>query len=320
MTTIPTGQTFNVAATFGVNAKPGLEVHGFADDAHPQIPVRQPYVFRPELLRDVLAYLHAANGDGLFLTGPTGSGKTSLICQIAARLNYPVQTVTCHGRLELNALIGQFVLINGSTRFVHGPLSVAARDGHLLILNESDLMDPSELAGLNDILEGQPLVIAENGGEVIQPHPQFRVFATGNTAGSGDRSGLYQGTLRQNLAFMDRFRVISVGYPDADTEKQVVLAAAPKLPLDIIDKMLRVAEDIRRLFLGSSEGEPELTLTMSTRTLVRWATLSLTFKGAPNVFEYALTQALTARAEPEQQEAIHRIAADIFGDYWQATP
>ena len=54
---------------------------------------------------------------------------------------------------------------------------------------------------------------------------------------------------------------------------------------------------------------------MSTRTLVRWAGLSLTFKGAPKVFEYALTQALTARAEPEQREAIHRIAADVFGDY-----
>jgi len=53
---------------------------------------------------------------------------------------------------------------------------------------------------------------------------------------------------------------------------------------------------------------------------VRWATLALTFKGAPKVLEYALTQALTARAEPEQREAIHRIAADIFGDYWEPKP
>jgi cobaltochelatase CobS len=313
-------QRFDVATTFGVKARPGLEVQGFADETNPHIPVKQSYVFRSELLRDVLAYLHDAGGDGLFLTGPTGSGKTSLITQIAARLNYPVQAVTCHGRLELNALVGQFVLINGSTLFVHGPLSVAARDGHILILNESDLMDPSELAGLNDIIEGQPLVISENGGEVIQPHAKFRVFATGNTAGSGDRSGLYQGTLRQNLAFMDRFRVISVGYPDPETEKQVILAAAPKLPSEIIDKMILVAEEVRRLFMGSREGEPELTVTMSTRTLVRWACLSLTFKGAPNVFEYALNQALTARAEPEQQEAIHRLASDVFGDYWQTTP
>jgi len=311
-------QRFDVAKTFGVKARPGLEVVGYADDSHPQIPLRQDaYVFRNDLLRDVLAYLHDAGGDGLFLTGPTGSGKTSLITQVASRLNWPVQSVTCHGRMELHALVGQFVLIDGTTQFIHGPLAVAAREGHLLILNESDLMDPSELAGLNDIIEGQPLVIAENGGEVIRPHPRFRVFATGNSSGSGDGSGLYQGVLRQNLAFMDRFRVIHVGYPDPDVEKHVVSAAVPRMPAEIIDKMLLVASEIRRLFMGSDSDAPELTVTMSTRTLVRWATLALTFKGAPNVFHYALQQALTARAEPEQREAIHRIAADIFGDYWE---
>ena len=296
-----------------------MEVLGFADDTDPYVPVRKHYVFRSELLRDVVAFLHDAGGDGMFLTGETGSGKTSLVNQIAARLNWGVQSVTCHGRLELNALVGQFVLINGSTQFVHGPLAVAARDGHILILNESDLMDPSELAGLNDVIEGQPLVIAENGGEVIKPHPKFRVFATGNSAGSGDSSGLYQGVLRQNLAFMDRFRVVHVGYPEADIEHQVVKGSAPKLPDEIVEKMIAVATEVRRLFVGDRSG-PELTVTMSTRTLVRWATLSLAFKGAPNVFEYTLTQALTARAEPEQREAIHRIAADIFGDYWNHQP
>jgi cobaltochelatase CobS len=85
--------------------------------------------------------------------------------------------------------------------------------------------------------------------------------------------------------------------------------------------MLLVAAEVRRLFMGNgAEGGPELTVTMSTRTLVRWASLSLTFKGAPKVFEYALSQALTAGAEPEQREAIHRIAADIFGDYWEPRP
>ena len=313
-------QRFDVATTFGVPARSGLEVIGFADDTHPSIPVRKPYVFRSELLRDVLAYLHDAGGDGMRLSGPTGCGKTSLITQIANRLNWPVQSVTCHGRMELNALVGQFVLVKGETRFVHGPLAVAARDGHILILNESDLMDPAELAGLNDVIEGQPLVIAESGGEIIRPHPMFRLFATGNSAGAGDGSGLYQGVLRQNLAFMDRFRVVHVDYPEPEIEKQVILAAVPKLPETIVEKMIRVAEEVRRLFVGSSTGEPELTVTMSTRTLVRWASLSLTFKGAPKVFEYALSQALTARAEPEQREAIHRIAADIFGDYWDPQP
>ncbi|RPI07721.1 MAG: AAA family ATPase [Zetaproteobacteria bacterium] len=309
---------FDVAKTFGVQTKPGLEVIGFDNEDDPLVPVRKPYVFRNALLRDILAYLHRADGDGMLLTGPTGSGKTSLVNQVASRLNWPVQSVTCHGRMELHALVGQFVLVQGETKFVHGPLAVAARDGHMLILNESDLMDPAELAGLNDSIEGQPLVIPENGGEVIRPHPMFRVFATGNSSGGGDGSGLYQGVLRQNLAFMDRFRVIHVGYPEPEVEKEVVAQAVPSLNAAIIDKMLAVAGEIRRLFMGDGKGdEPELTLTMSTRTLVRWATLSLTFKGAPNVFEYALTQSLTARAEPEQREAIHRIAAGVFGNLWQ---
>ena len=95
-------QRFDVAKTFGVQARPGLEVVGYADDTHPSIPVRKPYIFRSELLRDVLAYLHDAGGDGMFLTGPTGAGKTSLVTQIASRLNWPVQAVTCHGRMELS--------------------------------------------------------------------------------------------------------------------------------------------------------------------------------------------------------------------------
>lgn len=312
-------QRFDVATTFGVQARAWLEVVGFADETHPHIPVRKPYVFRNEVLRDVLAFLRDPSGDGLFLTGPTGSGKTSLVTQVASRIFWPVQSVTCHGRMELHALLGQFILVQGETKFIYGPLAVAARDGHLLILNESDLMDPSELAGLNDIIEGQPLVIAENGGEVIRPHPKFRVFATGNSVGAGDGSGLYQGVLRQNLAFMDRFRVVEVGYPEPAIEKEIIKTQVPRLPDLIADKMITVAGEIRRLFVGAKEGGAELTVTMSTRTLVRWAGLSLTFKGAPKVFEYALSQALTARAEPEQQEAIHRIAADVFGDYWDGS-
>jgi hypothetical protein len=101
---------FVVAETFGVQASRGLSVEGFTDPLHPQIPVKKPYVFR-EQLRDVLAFLADPAGDGLLLTGPTGAGKTSLVLQVAARLNWPVQEVTCHGRMELSDLIGQFMLI-----------------------------------------------------------------------------------------------------------------------------------------------------------------------------------------------------------------
>lgn len=91
-------------------------------------------------------------------------------------------------------------------RFQYGPLAAAMRFGHVLVLNEVDLADAGELAGLNDVLEGRPLVLAENAGEIIRPHPMFRVICTANSCGNGDDSGRYAGVQQQNLAFLDRFR------------------------------------------------------------------------------------------------------------------
>ena len=316
---MPTTQRFDVAAAFGVKAPRGLEIEGYADETHPNVPPVQPYVFR-QGLNAVLAFLRDAGGDALLLTGPTGAGKTSLIRQVAARLYWPVQEVTCHGRMELADLLGGFQLTQGETRFVHGPLAIAAHEGHLLILNEIDLMDPAELAGLNDVVEGAPPVIAQNGGEVIRPHRKFRVIATGNSAGAGDSTGLYQGVLRQNLAFLDRFRVLQVSYPDPESELSLLDQLVPDLPTEIARKLIVVANEVRRLFLGEPGSEiangGELTLTLSTRTLVRWARLTVTFKGAPNPLAYALEQALTARAAAEERTAIHRIAADVLGPLW----
>ena len=87
-----TTQRFDVASTFGVKARPGLEVLGYADASHPQIPVKQPYVFRSELLRDVLAYLHDAGGDGMLLTGPTETLTSCAPLYLIENSSFPV----CH--------------------------------------------------------------------------------------------------------------------------------------------------------------------------------------------------------------------------------
>ena len=119
------------------------------------------------------------------------------------------------------------------------------------------------------------------------------------------------------MAFLDRFRIIEATYAEPSVEEAILENVAPGLPEVFRQKMVKVAGDIRRLFIGGTDGGAELSITMSTRTLVRWAKLTLAFKGAPNAVEYALVRSLTARAELEQREAIHRIAADVFGDHWE---
>ena len=312
---------YELNETFELDSQQLILLEGYKESGHPAIPVKQPYVFDRDRLRKLLAFLDSPEGDGLYLCGPTGCGKTSLVCQTAARLHWPVQMVPVHGRLELDDLLGQKVLDKGSTPFLYGALSVAVKEGHILILDEMDVADPAELAGLYDLLDGAPLVLAQNGGEIIPVHPRFRFVATGNSAGTGDGSGLYQGVLRQSLAWLDRFRVIDIDYPDPVTELMILNQAVPDLPTIVRENMVKLANEVRRLFTGDvngrGEGEPQLSCTLSTRGVVRWARLSLRFQGAPRVFEYTLEQTLTARVEPAERQAIHRLAEDLFGELWE---
>jgi cobaltochelatase CobS len=310
-------KNYSIADTFGIAAPASMKVEGFEPTKNPYVPLHKSYVFRKDQLRDVLAFLSSPSGDGLYLTGPCGSGKTSLLEQVAARLQWGVHTVTGHGRLELNDLLGQYMLVDGGAmQWIDGPLTLAVRLGHVLLINEIDAIDPAELIGLNEIVEGKPLTIPQTGA-IITPHPKFRLVATGNSAGCGDQSGLYQGVLRQNLAFLDRFRLMEVGYPEPEDEMKLLAELVPNMPESVRESMIKVANQIRKIFIGGQDGGGMLSVTLSTRGLMRWASLVATFKSAPNALAYSLDRALTFRAEPAEREAIHRIAKDVFGDDWQ---
>lgn len=280
------------------------------------------YVFRKDSLRDLLAFLMRPRGDAMWITGPTGSGKTSIVLETAARLNWPVTQVTCHGSLEFLDLKGQFILKSDgsgqqpSMRYQYGPLATAMKYGHILILNEVDLMDPGELAGMNDVLEGRPLFLPECN-EVIEPHPNFRLVATANSAGNGDATGLYQGIQSQNIAAMDRYRVLEIDYPDKAIEESILAKIAPQILPAIRSKMVQMAEEIRSAFKGSDGVPGRLSVTMSTRTLVRWAQLALDMAGADNALKYALGPALANRCTPEERMAIEEIAQTVFGSDWE---
>lgn len=116
-----------------------LQILGFSDDKNPAVPVaHENYVFRREVLRDLLGFLRKPNSDALFITGPTGSGKTSAIFETCARLQWPVQSLTLNSRFEFAQLTGHFTFSASAPgeapqmKFQYGPLATAKKCGHVV--------------------------------------------------------------------------------------------------------------------------------------------------------------------------------------------
>ena len=295
----------------------GTSLKGF-DSPTPYTPKPDPNYLFHETSREVIVWL-LEKSDPLYLFGPAGAGKTSLIKELASRVNYPVFEVTGHSRLEFPELAGHLTVENSRMIYQYGPLSLAMKYGGLFLMNEIDLLDPATAAGLNSILDGSPLCLPENGGELISPHPMFRFAATANTNGAADETGLYQGTLRQNLAFMDRFWLCEIGYPQAKLEVELLGRLCPDLPADLRTGMVDYANEVRRLFVGQEGGtRPEnvLEITFSTRTLIRWARLTLRFQPLARLglspLAHALDRALAFRASPESRVFLHELAQRVF--------
>lgn len=295
----------------------GNTVRGYAAPTVYTPAIDREFIFHDGCRDMVVWFLNP--GEPLYVYGPVGCAKTTSVKQLAARLNYPVFEVTGHGRLEFADLAGHLTVKNGEMAYEYGPLALAMRYGGLFLLNEIDLVSPEVIAGCNGILDGSPLCVAENGGELITPHPMFRFCATANTNGGGDDTGLYQGVQRQNAAFLDRFTLCEMGYPDPQVETSLLVKRFPALPPDLCAKMVSYANEVRGLFMGTVSTDNlsnSIEITFSTRSLLRWGALTLRFQplarqGIQPV-AYALDRALAYRACRETRAMLHELARRVF--------
>lgn len=286
------------------------------------------YKFRTSIRKPVMNWLYSPGGDALALTGPTGTGKSSLIREICAILNWPYLQENGHSRMELADLVGMLQLTcdpltgDQKTTFVYGSLARAMKYGMVFCLDEADFLDPSVMSGLNAILEGQPLVIGQNGGEIIEPHENFRFVITCNTRGQGDDHGLMAGTLAQNLATWDRYRMVEVPYMESADEVDLLTKLMPNAPVQVIETMVKTANAVRDQFVGNPKPDGksgDLTVTFSTRTLLRWARVGISYtrnSAGACPLGMALAESLTNRCDHVQRVAIHGIAKDLFGASW----
>jgi len=264
--TLP-NQLCDTRACFGIDT--AWPVPGFEHAEEHVPPLDAAFRFEPEVTRALL--MGFAHGRRVYLHGPHGSGKSSHIEQVAARLNWPCVRVNLDGHVTRTDLIGRdmVVLREGKqvTEFVPGILVWALQRPVALVFDEYDAGRPDVMFVIQRLLESNGRLTLLDQNRVIEPHPAFRLFATANTAGQGDASGLYAGTQALNQAQMDRWHVVcELGYMPAERELAVLTARLPSLDVEPLRAMVQLAGLCR-----SAYRQGDLSTLMSLRTLITWA-------------------------------------------------
>ena len=252
---------------FGINSDLQVPVFTESDEHVPEIDPA--YRFDESVTLALLAGF--ARNRRVLLQGLHGTGKSSHIEQVAARLNWPCVRVNLDGQLSRMDLIGRdaVTLRDGQqvTQFQEGILPWAIQRPVALILDEYDAGRPDVMFVIQRILEHDGKLTLLDQNRVIAPHRWFRLFATANTVGLGNLNGLYHGAQRLNHAQIDRWNIVaSLDHLPPDVESAIVAARAPELDDTVIAKMVAVASLTRNGFRVG-----DLSTLMSPRTVITWA-------------------------------------------------
>ena len=263
--------TISVAQSFGIECDMQVPAYSYPREHVPDID--EAYRFDRDTTLAILAGF--AYNRRVMIQGYHGTGKSTHIEQVAARLNWPCIRINLDSHISRIDLIGKdaIVLRDGKqvTEFREGLLPWALQRPTALVFDEYDAGRPDVMFVIQRVLEVEGKLTLLDQNKVIRPHPAFRVFSTANTVGLGDTTGLYHGTQQINQGQMDRWNIVAtLNYLPHDEEMKIVLAKSPSYDNEAgrktVDAMVRLADLTRAGFVNG-----DISTVMSPRTVMTWA-------------------------------------------------
>ena len=274
-----------VSKIFNIDSK--MSVKGFAEKTEwvPDIDVG--YIFDKETTLSILAGFNYNRR--VMIQGFHGTGKSTHIEQIAARLNWPCVRINLDSHISRIDLLGKdaIKLKDGKqiTEFQEGMLPWSIQNPVALVFDEYDAGRPDVMFVIQRILEVEGKLTLLDQNKVITPHPSFRLFATTNTVGLGDVTGLYHGTQQINQGQMDRWHILStLNYLDANQELKVVLSKVSEFNTNKIQEILTNMIKLANLTRSGFENG-DISILMSPRTVISWAQNYKIFKDVVDSFK-----------------------------------
>src|SRR5215203_2041508 len=295
---------------FGIDTD--MEVPAFSQASEHVPEVDDAYLFDSDTTMAILAGF--AHNRRVMVQGYHGTGKSTHIEQVAARLNWPCIRINLDAHISRIDLIGRdaIVLRDGLqvTEFREGLLPWALQTPTALVFDEYDAGRPDVMFVIQRVLETEGKLTLLDQNRVIRPDPWFRLFATANTVGLGDTSGLYHGTQAINQGQMDRWNIVStLNYLPAAVEAQIVLAKSGEYDgpggKAVVEKMIKVADLSRQGFING-----DISTVMSPRTVISWAQNAHIFGDVG----YAFRVSFLNKCDESERPLIAEYYQRVFGE------
>ncbi|HZG32386.1 MAG TPA: cobaltochelatase subunit CobS [Sphingopyxis sp.] len=291
---------------FGVDIDMKIPAFSEADERVPDLDPA--YVFDGDTTLAILAGFKFNRR--VMVQGYHGTGKSTHIEQVAARLKWPCIRVNLDAHISRIDLVGRdaIVLKNGQqvTEFREGLLPWALQTPTALVFDEYDAGRPDVMFVIQRVLEAEGKLTLLDQNRVIRPNPHFRLFATANTVGLGDTSGLYHGTQQINQGQMDRWNiVVTLNYLPAATESAIILAKVPGTDDTTVANMVKVADLTRQGFING-----DISTVMSPRTVISWAQNAAIF----NNIGFAFRLSFLNKCDEAERMIVAEYYQRVFGE------